>query len=51
MRKDIRDSILFKSVEEGVYQTVLSEKSNVLFRGSVSTNIPYSSDKIQTVGI
>lgn len=33
MRKDIRDSILFKSVEEEVYQTVLSEKSNVLFHG------------------
>lgn len=41
---------LFKSDEEEIYQTVLSEKSDVLFRGSVSTNIPYSSDKIQTVG-
>ena len=28
----------------------LSEKSGVLFRSRVSTNIPYSSDEIQTVG-
>jgi hypothetical protein len=41
---------LFRNNEEEIYQTVLSEKSGVLFRGSVSTNIPYSSDKVQTVG-
>ncbi|MBT2637599.1 hypothetical protein [Bacillus sp. ISL-39] len=41
---------LFRNNEEQIYQTVLSEKSGVFFRGSVSTNIPYSSDKVQTVG-
>ncbi|UYZ22893.1 hypothetical protein [Mesobacillus jeotgali] len=41
---------LFRNNEEQVYQTVLSEKSGVFFRGSVSTNISYSSDKVQTVG-
>jgi hypothetical protein len=41
---------LFKSDEAEMYQTVLSEKSGVLFRSSASTNTPYSSDKIQTVG-
>ncbi len=41
---------LFKNDEEEIYQTVLSEKSGVFFRGSVSTNIPYSSDEIQTNG-
>ncbi|WP_019244608.1 MULTISPECIES: hypothetical protein [Bacillus] len=41
---------LFKSDGEEIYQTVLSEKSGVFFRSSVTTNIPYSSDKIQTVG-
>lgn len=41
---------LFKSDEEEMYHTLLSEKSGVFFRSSVSTNIPYSSDKIQTVG-
>lgn len=41
---------LFKSDEEEIYHTLLSEKSGVFFRSSVSTNIPYSSDKIQTVG-
>jgi len=41
---------LFRNNEEQIYQTVLSEKSGVFFRGSVSTNIPYSSDKVRTVG-
>lgn len=41
---------LFKSEEEKLYQTVLSEKSGVLFRSSSSTSIPYSSDELQTVG-
>ncbi|MFS0688995.1 hypothetical protein AB1K89_07120 [Sporosarcina sp. 179-K 8C2 HS] len=41
---------LFNIAEEERYQTVLSEKSGVFFRSSVSTDIPYSSDKIQTVG-
>ncbi len=41
---------LFRNNEEQTYQTVLSEKSGMFFRGSVSTNIPYSSDKVQTVG-
>ncbi|MGV2942004.1 hypothetical protein AB5I83_20550 [Mesobacillus sp. LC4] len=41
---------LFKSDKEEMYQTVHSEKSDVFFRSSVSTNIPYISDEIQTVG-
>ncbi|WP_432360670.1 hypothetical protein [Sporosarcina sp. UB5] len=41
---------LFNIAEEERYQTVLSEKSGVLFRSTVSTVIPYSTDKIQTVG-
>lgn len=41
---------LFKSDEEELYQTVLSEKSGVFFRSSVSTSIPYSSDQLKTVG-
>lgn len=41
---------LFRSDDEELYHTVLSEKSGVFFRSSVSTNIPYSSDEIQTVG-
>ena len=41
---------LFKSDEEERYQTVLSEKLGVFYRSSSSTYIPYSSDKIQTVG-
>ncbi len=41
---------LFKNDKEKIYQTVLSEKSGVFFRSSVSTEIPYSSDEIQTVG-
>lgn len=41
---------LFKSDEEKLYRTVRSEKSGVFFRSSASTFIPYSSDKIQTVG-
>ena len=41
---------LFKSDEEEVYYTVLTEKSGVFYRGNSSTHIPYSTDKIQTVG-
>ena len=41
---------LFKSDEQKIYQTVLTEKSGLFFRSSASTNTPYSSDKIQTVG-
>nr|WP_106779267.1 hypothetical protein [Lysinibacillus timonensis] len=41
---------LFNSDLDQVYQTVLSEKSGLFFRSSLSTYIPYSSDKIQTVG-
>ncbi|MDN4608131.1 hypothetical protein [Sporosarcina highlanderae] len=41
---------LFKSDEEKRYRTVLSEKSGLFYRSSSSTYIPYSSDKIQTVG-
>lgn len=41
---------LFKSDEEETYHTVLSEKAGMFFRSSASTYIPYSSDKIQTVG-
>lgn len=41
---------LFKNDEEKIYQTVLSEKSGLLYRSSVSTDFPYSSDIIQTVG-
>ncbi|WP_252504015.1 hypothetical protein [Sporosarcina sp. Marseille-Q4943] len=41
---------LFNIDEEERYQTVLVEKSGVFYRSSVSTDIPYSSDKIQTVG-
>ncbi|WP_062105542.1 hypothetical protein [Bacillus niameyensis] len=41
---------LFRSDEEGIYQTVLSEKSGPLYRSNASTNIPYNSDPIQTVG-
>jgi hypothetical protein len=42
--------VISKSDKEEIYQTVLSEKAGVFFRSGVSTNIPYSSDKIQTVG-
>lgn len=41
---------LFKSDKDEQYQTVLSEKSGLLFRSSATTYIPYSSDKLQTVG-
>lgn len=41
---------LFKSEEEKLYQTVLSEKSGLFFRSSSSTSIPYSSDELQTIG-
>jgi hypothetical protein len=41
---------LFKSDEKELYRTVLSEKSGLFYRSSVSTYIPYSSDAIQTVG-
>lgn len=41
---------LFRSDEEKIYQTILSEKSGLFYRSSASTNIPYSSDIIQTVG-
>ncbi|RHW43317.1 hypothetical protein D1B31_01210 [Neobacillus notoginsengisoli] len=41
---------LFKNDEEKIYQTVLSERSGLFFRSSASTNTPYSSDKIQTIG-
>ncbi|WP_449539743.1 hypothetical protein [Ferdinandcohnia sp. Marseille-Q9671] len=41
---------LFKDDEEEIYQTVLSEKSGLLYRSSASTTIPYISDTIQTVG-
>lgn len=41
---------LFKSDKKEIYQTVLSEKSGLFYRSSASTNIPYSSDTIQTVG-
>lgn len=41
---------LFKSDEEKLYQSLLSEKSGLFFRSSSSTNIPYSSDELQTVG-
>ena len=49
---DIGSSVLFlfKSDEEERYQTVLSEKSAVFYRSSSSAYIPYSSDKIHTVG-
>ncbi|CEG26288.1 hypothetical protein [Bacillus sp. B-jedd] len=41
---------LFKSDKQKIYQTVLSERSGLFFRSNASTNTPYSSDKIQTVG-
>jgi len=41
---------LFKSDAKKEYRTVLSEKSGLLYRSSVSTYIKYSSDKLQTVG-
>lgn len=41
---------LFKSDKDQLYRTVLSEKTWVFFRSSVSTYIPYCSDKVQTVG-
>lgn len=41
---------LFKSDEQKIYQTVLSERSGLFYRSNASTNTPYSSDKIQTVG-
>lgn len=40
---------LFKSDGEKMYRTVLSEKSGMFFRSSVSTYFPYSSDELQTV--
>lgn len=41
---------LFKSDDEKLFRTVLSEKTSVFFRSSASTFIPYNSDEIQTVG-
>lgn len=41
---------LFKSDKQKIYQTILTEKSGLFFRSSASTDTPYSTDKIQTVG-
>ncbi|ALC85335.1 hypothetical protein AM499_05540 [Bacillus sp. FJAT-22090] len=41
---------LFKSNNEEIFQTVLSEKFGLLHRSSVSTNVPFNADEIQTVG-
>ena len=41
---------LFKSDIKKAYRTVLSEKSGLLYRSSFSTYIPYSADKLQTIG-
>ncbi|WOV88769.1 hypothetical protein QWT69_06585 [Sporosarcina oncorhynchi] len=51
-RNDANSSVifLFKSDRDEIYQTVLSEKSGPFYNSSVSTDIPYSSDAIQTVG-
>lgn len=42
--------LLFKSDKDEKYQTVLSEKLGFVYNSRVSTDIPYSSDTIQTVG-
>jgi hypothetical protein len=42
--------LLFKSDQEEIYQAVLSKKSGPLYRGIASTDIPFSSDEVQTVG-
>ncbi|RIW32007.1 hypothetical protein D3H55_14095 [Bacillus salacetis] len=41
---------LFKSDQEEMYQTIHTEKSGLLFLSSFSTYIPFSKDKVQTVG-
>ncbi|MBM6619605.1 hypothetical protein [Bacillus suaedaesalsae] len=41
---------LFKSDIDKQYQSVLSEKFWLFYRSPLSTNIPYSSDNIQTIG-
>jgi hypothetical protein len=44
------DIFLFKSDEEEKYQTVLSEKKGILYKSPATTNIPYTSGNLQTVG-
>lgn len=40
---------LFKNDSEEIFQTVLTEKYGLLHRSTVSTNVPFSADEIQTV--
>jgi hypothetical protein len=41
---------LFKNDYEKMYRTVLVEKSGFLYRSRFSTYMPYSTDKVQTIG-
>jgi hypothetical protein len=41
---------LFKSEQEKMYRTVLTAKSGVFYKSSLSVYIPFRSDAIQTVG-